>query len=154
MKKAIKFFQKLKRNFKPSIDALSKEEESEFGDGYGYCLGLFLAHAENMKEWRRIEKEMATPKILGGGKPYDGYPSMWFNGAADHLFGLTIPRKLPFERREAVADWRDKCLKFRLCMNGEACTWDDVGEALQFAKDALREWDEINGVKTIKGQWE
>lgn len=54
-------------------------ERSEFGKGYAYCLGLFLAHAE------RAGQDQKTYKSIGA---EDRWPSMWFNAAADHLYDL------------------------------------------------------------------
>ena len=119
-------------------------EESEFGRGYAYCLGMFLAH-----EWRIHEYAKMNERY-----PSTDMPSMWFNGAADHLFELEIPTALPEEKRAEIKEWQHKCLAFRLRMNGEKCTIDDCFLATQKAKDLLREWDNFNGIKTIKGGWE
>ncbi len=112
-------------------------EESEFGKGYAYCLGLFLAH-----EWRIREfKE----NVARGGA------SLWFNGATDHLFDLQIPTVLHADKQKEIEEWRDKCISFRRC---DACTFDDCLAATQKAKDLLREWDVLHGIPCIKGGWE
>lgn len=80
--------------------------------------------------------------------------SSWFNGAADHLFELEIPSVLPVEKQKEIKEWQDKCIAFRLCMDGEKCTIEDCLAATQKAKDFLREWDAFHGIKTIKGGWE
>lgn len=110
------------------------EQTSEYGDGFAYCLGLFLAHAG---------------RIRSG---FDA--SLWFNGAADHLFGLVAPSCFTIAQRVELEEFRDKCLAFRLCMDGESCTRDDVSAALQRAKDFLLAWDIQNGIPAIKGDWE
>ena len=120
------------------------EDVSEFGRGYAYCLGLFIAH-----EFRAAEYKQTAEKV------HDvNMPSLWFNGAADHLFDLEIPEKLPPEKQKWIAEFKDRCLRFRLCMGDETCTWDDVYKALDEAKDLLREWDEFNGISTQKGKWQ
>lgn len=119
------------------------EEESEFGKGYSYCLGLFLAHEWKMFDMREKAKEHTY---------YNA--SNWFNGAADHLFELEVPIKLSEEKKKQIKAFRDRCLKFRLCMNGEKCDWDEASAALDEAKDLLREWDEFQNIPTMKGSWQ
>jgi len=113
-------------------------EESEFGEGYAYCLGLFLAHDERRAKYRK----------------YGMSASDWFNGAADHLFGLIIPDSLSDEQKKRAKDFKDECISYRLCMDHEVCTFEDASNAIQRAKDMLLEWDKINGLKAVKGSWE
>lgn len=120
------------------------EETSEFGKGYSYCLGLFLAHEWAMFHAR--EKAKQYPAVYTA--------SMWFNGAADHLFELEIPAQLPKDKKNQIKDFRDRCIKFRLCMGGERCDWSDAAAALNESKDLLREWDVFNKVSAIKGSWQ
>lgn len=110
---------------------------SDFGRGYAYCLGLFLAHAE-----RRFP-------AFGGNEH-----SLWFNGAADHLYDLEIPKILPKKKKKEIEKWRDRCLVLRLCMNGEKCTEKDIFIALEKAKKFLREWDKACDIPSEKGEWE
>ena len=117
---------------------------SEFGDGYTYCLGLFLAHEFRMFEWRNKSKD----------EPYYLDASMWFNGAADHLYGLQVPEVLPEAKRKEIEEWQNKCLRFRLCMNGEECTWEDAAAACDYAKALLMEWDLLHNIKAEKGDWQ
>lgn len=126
-----------------------EKEESEFGKGYSYCLGLFLAH-----EWKLFQMEMKENATSESVSSSYNRASTWFNGAADHLFDLQIPEKLPAEKRKQIADFQSRCLQFRLCMNGEKCEWSDAHAALDEAKDLLREWDDFNGIETIKGGWQ
>lgn len=111
---------------------------SEFGKGYAYCIGLFLAH-EGVHN-RRGEEDK-------GGI----YPSMWFNAASDHLFELQIPSRLPSDYRALVSGWRDACLGWRL---SSSATWEDVDKSLEIAKKLLLHWDEMNGIECEKGDWE
>lgn len=59
---------------------------SEFGKGYAYCLGLFLAHAE------REDYSVSH---------------LWFNGAADHLYEFKA-------RTKEEINFKDKCLTWRI----------------------------------------
>src|SRR5438552_18754349 len=68
----------------------SEVEESEFGKGLSYCLGLFLAHAERDQR-------------LG--------PELWFNGASDHLYDLQVD-SAPEELRVRLTQFRARSLDF------------------------------------------
>lgn len=120
-------------------------QESEFGEGFAYCLGLFLAHEFRIHEYRKINKQT-------GRRYMDA--SSWFNGAADHLYGLVAPSSFSDHEKKELENWQDQCLRFRLCMNGETCTFDDALAATQKAKDMLLDWDRRNGIPAIKGSWE
>lgn len=123
---------------------MGHRKESEFGKGYAYCLGLFLAHAE------RDSEQLQKPS--DGGKYYA--PCVWFYGASDHLFDLQIPKQLPKKRRDEIKAWHKKCMDFRWCDDGLKCTKKDVYEALDYAKQLLLEWDEYCNVPCAKGNWE
>lgn len=115
---------------------------SEFGTGYAYCLGLFLAH-----EWKLInDKERAKnlPEIYP-------YANMWFNGAADHLFELIAPSNLPASKIAEIEEFKDRCIGFRLNDNA---TFSDCDKAIEDAKRMLLEWDLFNDIKAEKGDWE
>jgi hypothetical protein len=105
-------------------------EESEFGKGLCYCLGLFLAHHER--------------------KVFDNDFSMWFNGAADHLFELEIPEKYPTEIKTRLTFFQDQCLGWRL----RPCSAENKVWAINEAKALLLQIDILNGVNAIKGDWE
>lgn len=109
---------------------------SEFGKGFTYCIGLFLAHAD---------RELF--KMPGSSPDY----SLWFNGATDHLFDLEIPRSLCDEFKDKIYDWQNKCIDWR--MSG-GVTEENQSWAIQTAKDILREYDIFCGVETEKGTWE
>ena len=100
---------------------------SEFGQGFTYCIGLFLAHAE------RKEYELSH---------------LWFNGAADHLFELEIPDN--FTLKKECAEWLGKCLHWRL----EEYREDDKVWAIEQAKRFLLEWDKQNNIASEKGEYE
>lgn len=115
---------------------------SEFGDGYAYCLGLFLAHADRMNEYMDMEKR--SPAYTTGA-------SLWFYGASDHLFGLQIPEVLPDEEKAAIQSFQERCIEWR---HHHKCTWDDVAWALETAKQLLLKWDLFNGIKAEKGDYQ
>lgn len=123
----------------------NEEERSEFGKGYAYCLGLFLAHEMRIHEYIKAN-EQAGKTIMDA--------SIWFNGAADHLFELTAPPQFSDADKRQVDGFRDRCIAYRLCMNGEKCTYEDARAACREAKAMLLEWDRINGIPAIKGDWE
>ena len=110
-----------------------EKETSEFGMGFTYCLGLFLAHAE----MRMYPKDKVDAEL-------------WFYGATDHLYDLQIPVFFTDEKKEEISAFRSFCMDRRL---GEA-TVADIATAVQKAKDLLRDFDMALGIKTIKGDCE
>lgn len=116
---------------------------SEFGTGFAYPLGLFLAHADRVREDKKIYE-----KIGDENRGAD----MWFYAACDHLFELEIPEKFSPERKAVIADWLRDTMSHRLDRNDT--TWQHVETALQFAKDLLLEWDILCGIKAEKGDYE
>lgn len=121
---------------------IKPQEQSEFGKGYAYCLGLFLAHADRVEKYKEYEA-----KVDSGG---DIWPGMWFNAAADHLFELQIPASLSEESKTAIQEFQTMCIKNR----HESPKWEDVINAIQFAKNLLLEWDKFNGIECTKGSYE
>jgi len=103
--------------------------DSEFGKGFTYCIGLFLAHAERDKE-------------------ADG-SQLWFYGATDHIFELVIPDN--FVLKAECESWRDECRSFRY---NRKYTKDDVFNAVSKAKNFLLAWDKQCGIPAEKGEWE
>lgn len=119
---------------------------SEFGRGLTYNLGLFLAHAERINEYRRLKS--TNPKSTN---PY----SLWFYGAADHLFELEIPKNLSKLLQGRLAKFQARCLDLRLPLDKQKeATETDYKWAIQEAKDLLRFIDNNMGVKTEKSDWE
>lgn len=105
---------------------------SEFGKGFSYCLGLFLAHAERQHD----------------------DPSMWFNGAVDHLYELQIPLLMEGSR-EDIEMWLEKMYGFRNSVFGEyKVDKVDKAKALQYAKDLLLELDSKLNIECEKGDFE
>jgi len=116
-------------------------KNSEFGTGYAYCLGLFLAHAERDQGGRKDDSGR-----YGAG-------TMWFYSAGDHLIDLKIPRTLPKKKREEIKAWHAKCTGYRFLEDGQTCTMKDVSEAVEYAKQLLLEWDQHNKVTCRKADW-
>jgi hypothetical protein len=106
---------------------------SEFGTGYAYCLGLFLAHAE---------RDIGPNKSRAGLALY---------GAADHIFELQIPEALSEEQKNKAEAFKDLVLTQRLDLDIPVKKWMAL---LQTAKDLLLEWDIICGIKAEKGDYE
>lgn len=124
---------------------MSEEGDSEFGKGYCYCLGLFLAHAD------RIRQDLKDYERIG--RKEEAY-AMWFYSAADHMFEF-LPEYAAKGLRKRSEKFRDRVLELRLPMDeGLAATESDYMWAVQEAKDLLRLTDRSYGVPTEKGQWE
>ena len=103
---------------------------SEFGKGFAYCIGLFLAHAER------------DPT----------YIDLWFNAAADHLYDLQIPEKMP--NKQEIIDWQNECLKLRITSLPKNILEQKKIWAIEQAKKFLLEYDICNGVEACKANWE
>lgn len=103
-------------------------KSSEFGKGFAYSLGLFLAHAE--RKWDS---------------------GLWFNAAADHLFELQAPWWLSKKIKARIKYFKDFCIERRLPNNvpEKDKTW-----AIQEAKDLLLMWDKARIIDAAKGDWE
>ena len=86
----------------------------DFGQGFTYCIGLFLAHADRKDSDGRL---------------------FWFNGAADHLSDLEVPDN--FSLNKECKEWQYKCLNWRL----EKYTPENKEWAINQAKNFLLEWD-------------
>lgn len=113
------------------------KEESEFGKGLTYCIGLFLMHAE-----RKFDTGLHDTQL-------------WFNGASDHVYDLNVPEAFPKELKERAFAWRDKVLD--LGHGSYLCK--DVPEkerdwAISEAKSILMAIDEYLKVEVVKGSWE
>ena len=104
---------------------------SEFGRGFTYCIGLFLAHAER--------------KII-----FNDY-SLWFNAAADHLYELQIPNNISDEFKSKIESWQDKCIEWRIAAE---VTKENFEWALNTAKEILFQYDNLCNIETIKAEYE
>ena len=104
-------------------------KKSEFGKGFTYCLGLFLAHSE-----RDVIKE-------------EYGPSLWFSGARDHLREIVIPEYLHDTTKEKI-----KKLLYLSFEKEQA--HEDVETAVSLTKEILYDYDIECGIKAIRGEWE
>lgn len=120
---------------------------SEFGKGFTYCLGMFLAHTFMFKNFDSEEKIGETTL---------GQSSLWcfFNGASDHLYELQIPDNFVFAP-ECLA-WKNKVLHL-----GHGVTHfehkyseEDVDWALTECRKFLMAWDKQCGIEVEQGKWE
>lgn len=107
---------------------------SKFGKGLTYCIGLFLAHAD-----RQI---------------YANDYSMWFYGAADHLYDLELPNWLPEKLEKRLKQFQGKCITWRLILGKNEVTKKDFDWAINEAKSLLMLIDKHFNVKVKKAQWE
>lgn len=119
-------------------------EESEFGQGFTYCIGLFLCHAE--RHYSESEGAKNARKIMSS---LHGDYGMWFNAAADHLYDLEIPNNIPDPLRLDIIAWKDRCLHLRL----NPASKKDFESAIKKAKEFLLRIDEHFGVETIEATW-
>jgi hypothetical protein len=116
-----------------------KYSSSEYGKGFAYCLGLFLAHAE---------------RTLYGDK-LDGDESLWFSSAGDHVFELcTDSEVLGNDLAEQTKSFRKFVLSRRYNYGGTNVPKEDVYEAIRQAKHLLFLWDAAKGVDCVKGEYE
>lgn len=134
-----------------------KKEQSEFGIGATYCLGLFLAHERDNFVWG-IER--LQDKKLQEIMPEKPRADLWFNVASDHLYQLEIPKQLSKRDARRLQLFCDKCINWGhgFGINGWKYGEPDLNKvkwALREAKELLLIIDKkILKVKTEKGQWE
>ena len=126
--------------------------KSEFGKGLCYCLALFLCHSERDNimnaSFAKTDEEKKCLEIINRA-------SMWFYGAADHIFDLEIPDNLSTRLKRRLKIFKSKVLYWRLPMGNQVeSTKEDQEWAIQEAKDLIRLIDKFNGIETQKGQWE
>lgn len=119
---------------------MKKEKTSEFGKGLGYCLGLFLAHAE-----RDVKLSVKYEALIDY--------SMWFNASSDHLFELVIPRALPKEVKERLKVFKTTCITWGHGFTTPA-TKENYDWAIAEAKVLLRLIDKSYGIKVVRGDFE
>ena len=106
-----------------------QKEKSEFGKGFSYCLGLFLAHAER-----------ETPD-------YDQVS--WFYGASDHILEIVVPDCMKHAHL-----FVDRVIYLSHTTDGYLPTKSDRKWAIQKAKDLLLEWDIKCGIDAVQGEYE
>lgn len=117
--------------------------ESEFGKGLTYCLGLFLAHAGRYESLSKALKDTSLRPV-----------EMWFNGSSDHLYELEIPETLPKSLQKRLKEFSDKCLKWGHGFPKKKSTEEDLFWSLTEAKELLRLIDKHFKVQTIKASFD
>ncbi len=113
-----------------------EKKRSQYGKGLCYCLALFVAHAERIRDL-----------------PDEIYAGTWFNSASDHLYELQV-ESAPPHLRDRLSRFRDCCIDFGHGFPTPGPTRRDVDGAIQEAKDLVRLIEEANGVPVLKGAWE
>lgn len=112
-----------------------EKTDSEFGKGLIYCLGLFLCHTDQNKNYYESSLE--------------GNYSLWFNGAVDHLLEMIIPESLPIELKISLKDFQDKCLRWRFVN----ATGKDFEWSVETAKSFLLRLDKHFGIESCEATW-
>ncbi len=110
---------------------------SEFGQGFSYCLGLFLCHVGD------IDKV----SILS-----HSHLNLWFYGASDHLFGLETDH-LPKELKQRADKFVGFCMARRLPTKQQV-KLEDITWAIQEAKDILLAYDIHLNIPTTKAVYD
>ena len=113
------------------------EVMSEFGTGYGYCLGLFLAHAE---------------RVGFTGEPLEKVS--WFDGAVDHLAGIQIPNSYSISQKIKIRKWLDKMWTYKQDYDGKGIPKTAKAESILMAKELLLEYDLQNCINAEKGDFQ
>lgn len=122
------------------------KKESEFGKGFLYNIGLFLAHQDRIERDIRAHEEMGMRERAF---------QMWFYAAADHMIEFQPESAPTKELVERCSFFQQRCLDLRLpSMRDDQATEEDYNWAIREAKDILRAIDEHFGVETIKGNYE
>ena len=116
-------------------------EESEFGKGLAYSLGLFVAH-QCMWDDTRNDKRLSSM-----------YPQLWFNGASDHLYELQVG-SAPKHLRPRLQALKDKGLHWGHGYKDPQPTEKDVLWAVEEAKALLLELDRHHRVPCKQAQWD
>jgi len=134
-----------------------EKEQSEFGKGFIYCIGLFLVHAAKYQEMLVQYKEMAekNPDLFSEA----GATSMWANGASDHFYEFTIPdafRKANPEMTRRAEEMKRIALDMghgNGLMNKHKYGREDVFKLIKTAKDLCLAIDQWLGIKCKKAEW-
>lgn len=147
---------------------------SEFGKGYATSLFQFANHAA------RLEEDLASYATLRETRPDPSFPDLWAetravelwaNGASDHLYQLTQPRRLVKRETSRLAHrmaaqaldaghgFNNRKYTPNMARNwlqiAEECLVDvgaRVGFPILTIEDAMRA-DEALGLRPDKGQW-
>lgn len=125
---------------------MSEIEKSDFGKGFTYCLGLFLAH----------ERELCREEEITQKNPQLNYTHVLY-GACDHLFDLVTPDSLSQELKDRTNILKDKGLEWRLPFKFTPTVEEQRAVARELfseAKSILLAYDLELGTPAIKGDYE
>jgi hypothetical protein len=113
------------------VDAVTEQEESDFGKGFVYCIGLFLGHADAYhKERKCLKMDLMRDEVA----------KVWISGASDHLIELQVPENLPPDIKKKVGEFTEKVFELRSC----GCKHKDVLWTIKEAQDILIEVDKYS----------
>ena len=121
------------------------DETSEFGQGFTYCIGLFLMHAERFE---------ITKKRMGKlGMGWDA--RTWFNASSDHLYDIKIPKTISSDLTHRIETFKERVLTWgHGLQRHKGATVEDVNWSIREAKDILMAIDTEYGVVVIQGGYE
>lgn len=106
------------------------KDESDYGKGFTYCIGLFLSH-----EWqKKPQRDNGSPGAVAG----------WFFGASDHLQGLDTSCIInaPHLKKD-IDDWQAKIMRWVDEYDSCEPTNDDIEWAIETGKEFLLRVDKI-----------
>lgn len=133
---------------------MQEEKTSEFGKGFTYCLFLFAKH------WWRHMEDIKTYKTMYETPGEKGFYSerraisMWFNGAADHLFELEVPEKYKGTEIGDLAERLQKRgLEYRLDFNQPKPTLEDFKNFFEEMEKLMMLIDKDLGVEPIEADY-
>jgi len=110
--------------------------KSEFGKGFVYNLFLFAKH---------FERDLAE---INGKKDY----GLWFNGAGDHFFELTIPKHLKGSDVGNLALWiKTTGIEYRNALGH--VTQEQFHEFFEKCEELCRLIDTAFLLKDVKADW-
>ena len=116
---------------------ITKQEKSEFGKGFVYCLGLFLKHDK-----LRTDAELRY----------------WFDGAKDHIVECEVPQNTPQKIKDLFNLLGETIQEYNMFY---AYTPDTLeldyksgkAKCIELAEEILFEYDEFLGNLPQKAEW-
>jgi len=123
-----------------------EKNETEFGQGLCYNLGLFLAHADRIKGDKAMWEKAGLPHRI-----YE----MWFYAAGDHLYNFCWELAPTKELQERCKAFQRQVLTFRLPMDDKIkVTKKEYDWAISTAKELLMLIDKAHGIHSKKAKWD
>lgn len=138
---------------------MKKKENSEFGNGFLFCLALFIKHAE-----RNSLREYYIKEVSELGKSIDDF---YFSAACDHLYGIEYPKNIDKFLKIKVEKFIEKCFEYK---EYEAFGYIEdekngyknfskeqekhIDEVIEECKEIFFLYDRSLGVNPIRGDYE